>query len=143
MFNRAQCKEAIKILRPMYIQLYGKDLEYKRKGDMMYYSEKTFNITVPVKFENKTKIVEKYFYLKITVYCRSRELTNEGCIINLDHMEIALRKNLTSKCLNDVLDNQPTLERLAEYIYEQVIPCYKVRVESDNNETVIYEEEED
>lgn len=30
-FTRAQCKEAIKILRPMYIQLYGRDLEYKRK----------------------------------------------------------------------------------------------------------------
>lgn len=29
-FNRAQCKEAIKILRPMYKQLYGKDLEYTK-----------------------------------------------------------------------------------------------------------------
>ena len=30
-FTRAQCREAIKILRPMYIQLYGKDLEYKKE----------------------------------------------------------------------------------------------------------------
>lgn len=30
-FTRAQCREAIKILRPMYIQLYGKDLDYTRK----------------------------------------------------------------------------------------------------------------
>lgn len=29
-FTRAQCKEAIRILRPMYMQLYGKDLEYKK-----------------------------------------------------------------------------------------------------------------
>ena len=29
-FNRNQCKEAIKILRPMYIQLFGHDLSYKR-----------------------------------------------------------------------------------------------------------------
>lgn len=28
-FNRAQCRQAIKILRPMYIQLYGKDLEWR------------------------------------------------------------------------------------------------------------------
>lgn len=31
LFNRAQCKQAIKILRPMYKQLYGKDLSYKKK----------------------------------------------------------------------------------------------------------------
>lgn len=31
MFNRDQCKEAIKILRPKYIQLFGHDLPYKRK----------------------------------------------------------------------------------------------------------------
>ena len=30
-FNREQCKQAIKILRPMYIQLYGQDLTYKKK----------------------------------------------------------------------------------------------------------------
>lgn len=29
-FNRNQCREAIKILRPMYKQVYGKDLEYKK-----------------------------------------------------------------------------------------------------------------
>lgn len=30
-FTRNQCRQAIKILRPMYIQLYGKDLDYERK----------------------------------------------------------------------------------------------------------------
>lgn len=29
-FTRAQCREAIKILRPMYIQIMGKDLDWKR-----------------------------------------------------------------------------------------------------------------
>lgn len=31
LFNRAQCKQAIKILRNKYIQLYGHDIPYKRK----------------------------------------------------------------------------------------------------------------
>lgn len=30
-FNREQCRQAIKILRPKYIQLFGHDLLYKRK----------------------------------------------------------------------------------------------------------------
>lgn len=29
-FNRLQCRKAIKILRPMYVQIMGKDLEWKR-----------------------------------------------------------------------------------------------------------------
>lgn len=29
-FTRSQCKEAIKILRPMYKQLYGKDLPWRK-----------------------------------------------------------------------------------------------------------------
>ena len=35
LFNREQCKQAIKILRPMYIQLYGKDLDYKKEDNSM------------------------------------------------------------------------------------------------------------
>lgn len=31
MFTKKQCKEAIKILRPMYIQINGKDIEYIKK----------------------------------------------------------------------------------------------------------------
>ena len=31
LFTRDQCRQAIKILRPKYIQLYGQDLEYKKK----------------------------------------------------------------------------------------------------------------
>lgn len=29
-FTRAQCKQAIHILKPMYIQLFGKDLVYNK-----------------------------------------------------------------------------------------------------------------
>lgn len=33
-FTRDQCKQAIKILRPMYIQLYGHDLPWRKKENM-------------------------------------------------------------------------------------------------------------
>lgn len=35
MFNREQCKQAIKILRPKYIQIHGHDLPYERKEKIM------------------------------------------------------------------------------------------------------------
>lgn len=38
--NREQCKKAIKILRPRYIQLFGKDIDYKiRKGKRLMNKE--------------------------------------------------------------------------------------------------------
>lgn len=34
LFNRIQCKQAIRILRNKYIELYGHDIPYKRKGKL-------------------------------------------------------------------------------------------------------------
>lgn len=31
-FTRAQCRQAIKILRPKYIELFGEDLYYKKEN---------------------------------------------------------------------------------------------------------------
>lgn len=45
-FTRAQCRQAIKILRPKYIQIYGHDLPYKVKGGK--YMTK---ISMPIEFE--------------------------------------------------------------------------------------------
>lgn len=140
-FNREQCKQAIKILRPMCIQLFGRDLDYvKGKKTQMYYCSKTFTTTVMVRFDNVTKSVEKYFHLTITVYCKSKVLNDDGCVINLPLMEKSLRQILDNTCLNTVLNCQPTLERLAKYIYEQVIPCYKVTIRNDKMEEATFEE---
>ena len=142
MFNREQCKQAIKILRPMYIQLFGHDLVYNKKKEklQMYYSSKTFSVISKVKFNNATGVVEKYFPLKITVYCRSKILSADGYVLDMSILEKALRNILHNKCLNDVLECQPTLERLAKYIYEQVIPCYKVTISNDKFEEATFEE---
>lgn len=34
-FTRNQCKQAIKILKPKYIELFGKDLSYKKENKMV------------------------------------------------------------------------------------------------------------
>lgn len=139
-FNREQCKQAIKILRPMYIQLFGRDLTYKKGKVQMYYCNKTFSTTVMVRFNNATKTVEKYFYIQITIYCKSKSLNADGCVIDMPNMEKALRNILDNQCLNDILNCQPTLERLAKFIYEQVIPCYKVTIRNDKQEEATFEE---
>ena len=70
-FTRAQCQQAIKILRPKYIQLFGHDLEYKKKGKSKMNSEKkmAYNFLE----DNKNLIQhlleeEHYTYLDIQNY---------------------------------------------------------------------------
>ena len=55
-FTRAQCKQAISILRPMYIQLYGQDLSYnknKNKNKIENNQKKKGNINME---NNKYKL---------------------------------------------------------------------------------------
>lgn len=132
-FTRDQCKEAIQILRPMYIQLFGSDLSYRRKEiDYMYYSNMRFKVA-GIKF----KSIKYYSIVDIIVYCKSNKLTNEGVVIDLDLLENSLREYLDKTYIST--EQEITMENLAKNIYEQVIPCYKVTIRNDFDE-VTYEE---
>lgn len=136
-FTREQCKQAIRILKPMYVQLFGKDLEWKKEVKM-YYAERTFKMAVDNKIGESTHTT----LLEITVYCKSRKLDN-GSVINLELMELGLRNAFNNKYIEDVIDARPTLENIAKYIYEQVIPCYKVKISDEDGDTAIFEEDEE
>lgn len=43
-FTREQCRQAIKILRPRYIQLYGHDLPWRKENDMSDIPEEIENL---------------------------------------------------------------------------------------------------
>lgn len=77
-FTKKQCKQAIKILRPKYIQIYGRDLGYKSKEDkkeefrMAKLSEnkKGLKFLYDNKDLIKDLIEEKHYtYLDIVNYC--------------------------------------------------------------------------
>ena len=138
-FNRAQCKQAIKILRPMYIQLYGKDLDYK-KEDKMYYSKRTINNVHLYYYVDDNKVEEIW---NITVYCKSRQLDCNGYVADLDNVEEFINDTFNGSIPTDILGENSTMETIAKYIYEQVIPCYKVEIiSSDEKRNVIYEEDD-
>ena len=141
-FNRAQCKEAIKILRPMYIQLYGSDLPYKKKEkekvvQKMYYSQKSMTIYVSYNKKDKRRLGVAW---SITIYCKSSTLEN-GKVYDFIKTEAELISLLGTDDLDKKFEFEVTLENVAKYIWEQIIPCYKVKIETSNNEVVIYEEE--
>lgn len=147
-FNRAQCKKAIKILRPMYVQLYGKDLEYTKKKnnvtevniEKMYYSSKTTKVFVTYSKPDRRKATNGW---SITIYCKAKELREDGRVYDFTKTDSYLIQKLGMADLADVFDFNITLENIAKWLWEQIIPCYKVEIKTETNECVVYEEDKD
>ena len=150
LFNRAQCKKAINILRPMYIQLYGKDLEYKKAPkkinekevmcEKMYYSNKTTKVYV-----SYTKPDGKHLgsCWNITIFCKAKEINGTGKVYDYSKTDAKLIQKLGNEEISNVFDFPITLENVAKWVWEQIIPCYKVEIKTENGECVIYEEDKD
>lgn len=77
-FTRNQCKQAIKILRPKYIELFGKDLPYRKENEMKS------NI-IKIKLRNNI-LVEELEYLGIEDLVGVDDLNNK--YISTDNQEI-------------------------------------------------------
>lgn len=153
-FNRAQCKEAIRILRPMYIQLYGRDIPYKIKCrnnsendvdevkiNTMYYVDKTFDFIV--KYVTELDVQEakvSYENIKVTISCKANSLYADGSIVDFSNIAEKFEQIFMVDMLNNILDGRVTFEKLAQWICDQVVVAYKVMIETANNERFIYEE---
>lgn len=77
-FTRNQCKQAIKILRPKYIELFGKDLLYRKENEVKS------NI-IKIKLRNNI-LVEELEYLGIEDLVGVDDLNNK--YISTDNQEI-------------------------------------------------------
>ena len=71
----------------------------------------------------------------IDIYLRSETLNENGMIMDFSHIKNAIGDKFDHKILNDVVDFNPTAEKLAKYICDSLAPfCYRVDVrESENN----------
>lgn len=77
-FTRNQCKQAIKILRPKYIELFGEDLLYRKENEVKS------NI-IKIKLRNNI-LVEELEYLGIEDLVGVDDLNNK--YISTDNQEI-------------------------------------------------------
>lgn len=77
----------------------------------------------------------------ITVYCRSRELNEDGMVVDFSHVKRAVKSLLDHQNLNDVLPFNPTAENIACWVCEQIPSCFKVEVKESEGNTAIYEED--
>ena len=98
-FTRQQCKDAIKILRPKYIQMYGKDLKWDSKK---YKENKTLNTTNKIMEEDKMEETKKEELIKVT---RHEEFETAPSTKQLSDRQIAL---------NFLEDNMKLIKHLIE-----------------------------
>ena len=77
----------------------------------------------------------------VTVYCRAKELDENGMVTDFSHIKQNIQGQLDHKNLNEVLPFNPTAENIARWICEQIPACYKVEVQESEGNLVIYEED--
>lgn len=77
----------------------------------------------------------------ITVYCKAKELNEDGMIIDFKHIKECIHKRLDHQNLNEVLGFNPTAENIAKWVVDQIPTCYKAQVQESEGNVAIYEED--
>lgn len=77
----------------------------------------------------------------VTVHCKSEKLNSNGMVVDFTHIKRMIHDRLDHKCLNEVLNLNPTAENIARWICDQIPSCYKVEVQESEGNIAIYEED--
>lgn len=104
----------------------------------MYYLKKTFEISashhLKLSYKSKCEQLHGHNWL-ITIHCKSKELNEEGMVVDFTHIKSLIADRLDHANLNEILPCNPTAENIARWICDQIPQAYRVDVvESQNNE---------
>ena len=77
----------------------------------------------------------------VTVWCKSQTLDANGMVMDFTHIKREVQDKLDHKCLNDVVQFNPTAENIAKWVCEQIPNCYRVSVQESEGNVATYERE--
>lgn len=107
----------------------------------MYFVEKTMEVScshnLVLDYESKCKNLHGHNFI-ITVCCKSEELNSNGMVVDFTHIKKMVHEKLDHRHINDIVDFNPTAERLAKWICDNVINCYKVIIQESSGNTATY-----
>lgn len=80
---------------------------------------------------------------QITVYLRSRELDENGMVMDFSLIKRLIKVPLDHKILNDVLPFNPTAENIAKWVCDTLgEKCYRVDIIESRDNTASYSRDE-
>lgn len=111
----------------------------------MYYVSKRLEIAachhLNLSYESKCENLHGHNWI-ITVYCKSRELNEDGMVVDFKHIKNKIHGYLDHGNLNELLSFNPTAENIAHWVTEQIPECYKTQVQESDGNIAIYEVDE-
>ncbi|MBR2836070.1 MAG: 6-carboxytetrahydropterin synthase [Coriobacteriales bacterium] len=79
----------------------------------------------------------------ITVHCKSKELNEDGMVIDFTRIKKLIHGTLDHTNLNETLPYNPTAENIARWCAEQIgETCYKVEVAETETNIAVWERDE-
>ena len=108
----------------------------------MYYIEKKIEISAAhylnLPYESKCTRLHGHNWL-ITVCCKAASLDENGMVTDFGLIKQKVQDTFDHRCLNEVMDVNPTAENIARLICDSIPRCYRVSVQESEGNTAVYE----
>ncbi len=108
----------------------------------MYYIKKRIEISashsLTLDYESKCARLHGHNWI-ITVYCKARELNQNGMVTDFTHIKERIEKYLDHGNLNELLPFNPTAENIARWVVENIPNCYRAEIQESEGNSAAYE----
>jgi len=111
----------------------------------MFYIKKTIEVSgahrLTLDYPSKCTEMHGHNWI-ITIYCRSKELDDNGMVVDFSDIKRLIFDKLDHKVVNDVIPYNPTSENIARWCQQQIRCCYRVDVQETSGNIATYEVDE-
>lgn len=112
---------------------------------MIYFISKKIEISaahsLTLSYESKCENLHGHNW-QIELFFVSRQLNEDGMVIDFTHVKKAVTEKLDHANLNEVFDFNPTAENIGRWLTQQFTECYKAIVQESLGNTAIVVDEE-